>query len=815
MKELHMHLEFTARKCSSVITYLGAVILLVIVVVAGPASAADVTSTWNVATSGDWNLNANWTNVPALGGFPNNGNSGVATYDAVVSAVGSPYNIALGTSVTLEDLTLNSANATVNHTAGTFAATGAIGLAAGTYQLNGGTLSNTTVNVTGGTLAFVSSAANLLNGVTVNGDLTLNTVNARTKIADGTTFTTAHLAGQNATVGFAPGQTLASTILFEGASSARYVEMNGSAGTLTVGSTGVIRTVAGLGTDVQIGGIFWYGGAMTLVNQGLISSQTSGRTVTVIPATLTNSSTGILEATGGGTLTIDAPNWSNAGNLRALSSSTANLNGAWSNLGGMITADATSTLNFGGSFTTPNLGTLSLAAGSKVNIVGAWDNSGQSFTLNAATGSWTVNGGSISGGTLGFANGQALLFTPNAANVLSGVTVNGDLTLNSTDARTKIAGGTTFTTAHLGAQNAALGFAPGQTLAGTILFEGANHARYVEMNGSAGTFTVGPTGVIRTAAGFGGDVQIGSNVRYAGAMTLINEGLISSQSSGRTVTVKPAMLTNSATGVLEAKDGGTLAVPLGYTQSAGVTRVSAQGTISAVDPILVNTLNTITIAGGRLEGNGTVNAKVVSSGTIAPGLAGGALAITADLTLNGTSALQIEMNGVAPGSDHGLLTEAGAVALNLAGVLSVTLTEGFVPGAADTLVVLSSNQPITGMFSNVVGGHVLATDGITSLPVSIVGNHLVIAELPGDYNGDQSVNAADYTVWRNGLGGSFIRAHYEVWKGNYGATSLGSGASAPTSVPEPTFPFMLTVVCSVMGLVRHRRRRVVGRRDPV
>jgi hypothetical protein len=51
--------------------------------------AADVTSTWSTATSGNWNVNGNWTNVPALGGFPNNGNGGVATYDAVVNATGA------------------------------------------------------------------------------------------------------------------------------------------------------------------------------------------------------------------------------------------------------------------------------------------------------------------------------------------------------------------------------------------------------------------------------------------------------------------------------------------------------------------------------------------------------------------------------------------------------------------------------------------------------------------------------------------------------------------------------------------------------
>ena len=140
-----------------------------------PAVAADVTSTWSAATNGVWNADGNWVNAPVLGGFPNNGNGGVATYDAVISAIGSPYTVTLSTNVTVEDLTLSSANATISHTAGTFTATGAIAISAGTYQLNGGTISNTVISPSGsGNLLIGASTANLLSGVTINGDLTLD-----------------------------------------------------------------------------------------------------------------------------------------------------------------------------------------------------------------------------------------------------------------------------------------------------------------------------------------------------------------------------------------------------------------------------------------------------------------------------------------------------------------------------------------------------------------------------------------------------------------------------------------------------------------
>ena len=42
--------------------------------------------------------------------------------------------------------------------------------------------------------------------------------------------------------------------------------------------------------------------------------------------------------------------------------------------------------------------------------------------------------------------------------------------------------------------------------------------------------------------------------------------------------------------------------------------------------------------------------------------------------------------------------------------------------------------------------------------------------LAGDFNGNGTVDAADYTVWRNGLGSTYTPAHYDVWKANFGRT---------------------------------------------
>ncbi|MEX2306048.1 MAG: hypothetical protein WD738_00550 [Pirellulales bacterium] len=71
------------------------------------------------------------------------------------------------------------------------------------------------------------------------------------------------------------------------------------------------------------------------------------------------------------------------------------------------------------------------------------------------------------------------------------------------------------------------------------------------------------------------------------------------------------------------------------------------------------------------------------------------------------------------------------------------------------------------------------------------------AGLPGDFNGDNSVNAADYVTWRNS-GGSV--AEYNTWRAHFGETG-GSGstgvADSQTAVPEPAS----LLLCGIGGIL--------------
>lgn len=73
--------------------------------------------------------------------------------------------------------------------------------------------------------------------------------------------------------------------------------------------------------------------------------------------------------------------------------------------------------------------------------------------------------------------------------------------------------------------------------------------------------------------------------------------------------------------------------------------------------------------------------------------------------------------------------------------------------------------------------------------------YALVSRIPGDYNNSGSVDAADYTIWRDNLGsistlpndttpGSVAEEDYSVWRENYGAVSSLNNLAA-ANVPEP------------------------------
>ncbi len=81
------------------------------------------------------------------------------------------------------------------------------------------------------------------------------------------------------------------------------------------------------------------------------------------------------------------------------------------------------------------------------------------------------------------------------------------------------------------------------------------------------------------------------------------------------------------------------------------------------------------------------------------------------------------------------------------------------------------------------GGY-LCDEGNLQFTVTGVSVH---ETLPGDFNGDNVVNAGDYVAWRKT---GDIAVGYNAWQVNFGET-VGSGSAAAGTVPEPATALLL------------------------
>lgn len=108
------------------------------------------------------------------------------------------------------------------------------------------------------------------------------------------------------------------------------------------------------------------------------------------------------------------------------------------------------------------------------------------------------------------------------------------------------------------------------------------------------------------------------------------------------------------------------------------------------------------------------------------------------------------------------------------------------------------------------------------------GNFDLIIDTPmvlvGDYNGDDVVNLADYTVWRDNLGGTSLpnnetesigvvdSADYDAWKTNFGAVAAAASVSVGQQpIPEPS-AVPLAMASVFAGYVSKTKLRPAKRR---
>jgi hypothetical protein len=200
-------------------------------------------------------------------------------------------------------------------------------------------------------------------------------------------------------------------------------------------------------------------------------------------------------------------------------------------------------------------------------------------------------------------------------------------------------------------------------------------------------------------------------------------------------------------------------------------------------------------------GTSIVDVSVTNSGKIA--VNAGKLSFTSSLSLSPSSTLEFQLRGVTPSTDFGKLNKNAI--LSLAGALAISFGSGFGPALNDSFDLFDWQNGVTGSFSSLQlpplasglkwDASQLYTDGSLSVGVGI----------PGDFDENGIVDAADFIIWRKYLNTTYSQSDYGIWRAHFGQIAgSGSGASVNTAVPEPAT--LALMISATAGWCLRRRR---------
>jgi hypothetical protein len=279
----------------------------------------------------------------------------------------------------------------------------------------------------------------------------------------------------------------------------------------------------------------------------------------------------------------------------------------------------------------------------------------------------------------------------------------------------------------------------------------------------------------------------------------------------------------------------------GSAEVTGTLAVDLAGEIDVPDVSLLGLPNLPASLAGAGKINGNVHAGTLS--TVSPGNSPGSLTV-GTTTFAGGATLDLEIRdalGIS-GVDYDLLavegdlTNLGTTSDPMLISLS-SINELDEPGEAvnfdDTQTYSWTVATATGAISGFSAGTYLLDasefqndlgNGAFFLTTGDAGHSLLVhfspdgapPTLAGDFNLDGFVDAADYVVWRKGLGGPFIQEDYGTWRAHFG-NGAGDGGAANAAensgslVPEPSSWLLCAgFLLAVWPNARQTRFRLAG-----
>jgi hypothetical protein len=222
----------------------------------------------------------------------------------------------------------------------------------------------------------------------------------------------------------------------------------------------------------------------------------------------------------------------------------------------------------------------------------------------------------------------------------------------------------------------------------------------------------------------------------------------------------------------------------------------------------------VDIRGGMLTGDGSVftgSGPIAGQvenhgGVIAPGNGPGTLKIAGRFSNAVDGTMAVELGGLTAGSQYDQLIVDGAASID--GTLSVAFIDDFAAIPGNTFTILTATDGIGGVFDS----YQLPDDYVWNITY---GEDSVLAKvigvgISGDFNLNGIVDAADYVVWRNGLGTDYQLADLKIWKANFGKSAppgAGAASGLPSSaVPEPASAMILFLSSLGVAAIRWQQR---------
>ncbi|HEY3395290.1 MAG TPA: hypothetical protein VGK58_21495 [Lacipirellulaceae bacterium] len=196
-----------------------------------------------------------------------------------------------------------------------------------------------------------------------------------------------------------------------------------------------------------------------------------------------------------------------------------------------------------------------------------------------------------------------------------------------------------------------------------------------------------------------------------------------------------------------------------------------------------------------LAGTGSIDGDVTNNGTIAPGTDIGTLTLTDNVTMGADSHLAIELSGASADK----LVVGGNLDLSNGELLDVAGT-----GSGSSWIIATYAGTLTGVFDTVTPGFMVDYGDGSNSQITLMAT---TAGLPGDWNQDGKVDAADYVIWRKdpaSHGGD--PDGYNTWRQNFGNSS-GNGSNAifaGAAVPEPAA--VVLILLAIAQCVAWKRR---------